>query len=97
MITTDDKDLCARAGQTISNLDFLLKREEFKEFIARHQATVDSMEQTILNDDSISHEEREKMRQIRLGMLEVITSPERTMIANRNVIESFYGSDGLDD
>ena len=40
-ITESQKDLCAKAGETISNLDFLTKREEFKNFIAQFRSTAE--------------------------------------------------------
>lgn len=89
-LTDSQKDLCAKAGQTISNLDFLTKREEFQEFIANHRRNADALAEQILDDDSISPEQRERLRQRRKGMLEVLDSPAEDMRVNRGIIDAYY-------
>lgn len=93
-ITENQKDLCAKAGQTISNLDYLTKREEFQEFIANHRRHADVLAEQILEDDGISSDERERLRQLRKGILSVIDSPEQDMRACRTIIDGHYGPGG---
>jgi hypothetical protein len=93
-MTDSQKDLCVKAGQTISNLDFLTKREEFQEFIANHRRNAEAIAERILDDDSLSPEERERLRQRRKGMLEVLDSPAEDMRVNRGIIDSYYGPGG---
>lgn len=93
-ITESQKDLCAKAGETISNLDFLTKREEFKNFIAQFRRRAEELSEQILDDDAITSEERERLRQRRKGILEVIDSPEEDMRVNRGIIDSYYGPAG---
>ena len=93
-ITESQKDLCAKAGETISNLDFLTKREEFKNFVAQFRRRADELRDQILDDDAITSEERERLRQRRNGILEVIESPEEDMRVNRVIIDSYYGPAG---
>lgn len=93
-MTESQKDLCAKAGQTISNLDFLLKREEFKNFIEQFRRRADELKNQILEDGPLSSEERESLRQRLRGILEVIESPEEDMRVNRGIIDSYYGAGG---
>lgn len=96
-MTQSQKDLCANAGQRISNLDFLTKREEFKEFINQFRVVAEELAKVILNEDNINAQERERMRQRRIGILDVIDSPEIDMRANRGILDSFFGPGGNPD
>lgn len=90
-MTGAQKDLCVKAGETISNLDFLTKREEFRSFVDQFRRRAEELAYSILDDDALTADERERLRQRRKGILEVINSPDEDMRANRNLIDSFYG------
>ena len=94
MITPEQRQTAIEAGQTFSNLEFLTKREEFQEFIAKHRRIAEGLADQILNDDNLTHEERDALRHRRKGILEVIYSPAIDMLTARKITESIYGPGG---
>lgn len=94
-MTREITELCRKASETFSNLDFLTKRDEFREFIEIFERRAASIAEEILENDDISADEREKLRQIRKGILEVINFPAEEMAASRRVIASHF-PDGME-
>lgn len=97
ILSESQKDTCINAGRIISNLDFLTHREEFQEFIAQFQRRADEMAEQILESDNLSPDERERLRQRRKGILEVILSPDEDMRANRNILDQYHGGLEIED
>ena len=77
-----DAIACDGAFAQLSNLDFLEKRPEFQQFLARHRTAVAELERAILEDDSISPEERERLRMRRKGIMDVIMDVDRQRTSN---------------
>lgn len=77
-LTQEDKDACRDAFRAISAIEFLTKRPEFETWIKGHREEVKKIELAILEKD-MPADEREKLRQRRFGMLEVINSPAKDM------------------
>lgn len=77
-LTDDERSACLDSFRAISAIEFLTKRPEFQTWLQGHREEVAKIEERILDDDMPS-EEREKLRQKRLGMLEVLNSPEDDM------------------
>ena len=48
------------------------------------------MARSILEDDELSDLERERLRQRRKGILEVLDSPEQDMKINRKIVDGIY-------
>jgi hypothetical protein len=68
----------AAAQQAVEILDalrFLESREEFQGFLQRLRNQADAMADTILHDDTLAPELRERLRHKRLGLLEALGAP----------------------
>lgn len=85
-LTPQQRETARIASETISNLEFLLNRPEFKSFLDRFRRQSDDMADSILHDD-MSPEEREKIRQKRLAILEVLKAPSEDIQACRNTLK----------
>jgi hypothetical protein len=84
-MTIEQQATQKKAAETISAIDFLLKRDEFIAFREKHFRRIAEMEQAILGDE-MTPEQRERLRQRRLGMLEVLNSPEEDREMNRRIL-----------
>jgi hypothetical protein len=85
------RDICARAGESISKCESLLKRPEFTEFMDRFKARADALALQILHDE-MPPEKREELRHIRIGILEVLAYPTEQISASRKILRD-YGQD----
>lgn len=80
------------AMQVVKTIDNLAKNDDFKRFMDRFAAESDLLAQTILHDDKLTPDEREKIRQKRMGILEVLLAPKRDREAQVRVLAQ-YGID----
>ncbi len=87
-LTDNQHEDLALAARTVSNIDFLLGREEFQEFLHKFRRRSAELEDRILNED-MPAETRERLRQLRLGILEVILSPEEDKTANLRTLSQY--------
>lgn len=85
-LTPQQRETARVASEMISNLEFLLGRDEFKAFLDRFRRQSDDMADSILHDD-MAPEEREKIRQKRLAILEVLKAPSEDIQACRNTLK----------
>ncbi len=76
------------ASETISNIEFLEKRPEFIAFMGRFRRRADELADNILHE-KMSPEEREALRQQRLGILEVLEAPKNDKRASLNILKGF--------
>lgn len=88
--TPSQRDQATKSGALVSDLDFLTKRREFIEFTDRWRDVAADMARSILDDDELSDLERERLRQRRKGILEVLDSPEQDMKINRKIVDGIY-------
>jgi hypothetical protein len=78
----------------LSLLEDLMKSEGFQMLWKRLQDRSDSLAQTILHDEEISAEDREKLRVRRLELLEVLKHPHDLMIGHDRALASSGHSRG---
>lgn len=77
-----------KASRVIRDLDFLSKSEEFQRFMARFKEQADTLAESILHDE-MPHEEREALRHKRIGILEVLRSPNEDRQAQVSVLAQY--------
>ena len=93
--TPSQREQAIKSGTLISDLDFLTKRREFQEFTDRWRDAAANIAREILENDDLSDLERERLRQRRKGILEVLDSPEQDMKINRKIVDGIYpGGEG---
>lgn len=83
-----DEETRKNAAQTIANMEFLLKREEFVAYQERMRRMSDHLAEDILHNDTLTPVEREAKRNQRLGILECLKAPGDDIISCQNVIRS---------
>jgi hypothetical protein len=76
------------AAETVSNLEFLLKRPEFTAYTDRLRREADKMADEVLHNDALTPTEREAMRQRRQGLLIALAAPMEDIQACRNVMKA---------
>lgn len=89
ILTEAQQDVCRKALEHASNIEYLLERDEFQEFMGRHRQRAKDLERSILNDP-MSGEEREALRCLRLGLMEILDSPVNDL-ESCNKMLSTYG------
>lgn len=87
-LTSNQNEAISQAAKTVSNIDFLLGRVEFQEFFARFQRRSDELADRILHED-MPPDQREGLRQLRLGIREVLLSPEEDKTTNLNTLSQY--------
>jgi hypothetical protein len=79
------------AFEAISKLRELVKDQNFQYFMGRLGQRADLMADAILHDESLSPEEREKTRQKRLELLEIMAYPEEQITTQERIIKAIKG------
>jgi len=87
-LTQGQHEEMAQAAKTVSNIDFLLGRVEFQEFIEKFQRRSDELQDRILHED-MPADQREGLRQQRLGIREVLISLDEDKTANLRTLSQF--------
>lgn len=77
------------AMQVVKTIDNLSKNDDFRLFMERFTRRSDALAQDILHDDSLSPDEREKLRHRRLGILEVLLAPKEDREAQVRVLAQY--------
>jgi hypothetical protein len=78
-MTEQQRQAGENATQILDDLNFLLGREEFQRFWDRLRNQADAMADDVLHNDAISKDQREEIRQKRLGLLEALKAPKEDM------------------
>lgn len=87
--TQAQQDSIETALIVIRGLDELAGNEHFRLFMKRFSDRADELAMDILHNDKITPEERESIRNRRLGMLEILLSPSQDRAAQVSVLASF--------
>ncbi len=70
----------------VNDIEFLAGREEFSRFMDHFRTRVDKLALEILHND-MPPEQREALRQFRLGILEVLGGPQELHRVNAMILE----------
>ncbi len=76
-LTPEQEQECARAEQTIRDIDTLAKNPEFRRFMERLDRETKKMADQVLEGDFETPVEREEMRLKRLGIVEALRIPKQ--------------------
>jgi hypothetical protein len=87
--TQAQQDSIKTALSVIRGLDELAGNEHFRLFMKRFSDRADELAMDILHNDKITPEDREKTRNRRLGILDVLLSPSQDRAAQISVLASF--------
>jgi hypothetical protein len=85
------QELLKTATAMVRDIEFLAKSEEFSRFMDHFKARADKLADEILHGD-MTDAEREKLRQFRLGILEVLRSPQEIHRSNAMLLQR-HGAD----
>jgi hypothetical protein len=93
----EQKHTARVSAEAVSAIDFLTKRPEFQRFLGKLREREAQYAAAILNDD-MADGEREKLRQRRLELVEIIQWPEQERAAHVSILGSFgiRPGDGLE-
>lgn len=87
-MTTDQKaELMQTAERAVQDMEFLSKCDEFKRFMDHFRNRSDNLADEILHGD-MQGDEREKKRQFRLGILEVLRGLNEIHAANSIILRN---------
>jgi hypothetical protein len=97
-MTTSQKEIARASAEAVSAIDTLARRPEFHHFLDSLRRREKQYADSILNDDAMPHDEREKLRQRRMELVEVIEWHVRERQAHVSVLASFgiQPGDGLE-
>ena len=86
------------SAEAVSEIDFLTRRPEFQRFMLKLEERRKRYAEAILGDESLSAEEREKLRQRHVELSDVLEWPERERQAHVSILASFgiQPGDGLE-
>lgn len=88
---TDSQQLAIESAlKLVRTIDNLAGNPDFREFMARFSQRADELAGLILHDDAVSPEQREKLRNRRLGILEILLAPAEDRAAQVRVL-AHYG------
>jgi len=87
-LTHDERVVCDTSLKTVQALDSLTRSEPFKLFIQRLQRRADELADEVLHHDMMP-EEREKRRNHRLGIMEVLRVPREDREASVRTLASY--------
>jgi hypothetical protein len=85
------QELLKTATAMVRDIEFLAKSEEFSRFMDHFKARADKLADEILHGD-MTDAEREKLRQFRLGILEVLRGPQEIHRSNAMLLQR-HGAD----
>ena len=80
------QDMLTTATTAVRDIEFLARSEEFGRFMDHFKARADKLADEILHSD-MPDAEREKMRQFRLGILEVLRGPQEIHRINATLLD----------
>lgn len=97
-LTPEQKEVCEQSLIVVRNIDTLARLDEFKAFMDRIKRRADELANEVLHDD-MKPKEREKRRNHRLGLLEVLGIPKDDREASVRILAQYGISPGdpLDD
>jgi hypothetical protein len=79
--TKAQQDAIDTAMKVIRGIDDLAGNENFRNFMKSFSKRSDALALTILHEDKLTHDERESLRNRRLGILEVLMQPSEDRAA----------------
>jgi hypothetical protein len=85
-MTDQRHDMLKAATTMVRDIEFLAAREEFTRFLDHFKARADKLADEILHGE-MPDAEREKLRQFRLGILEVLKGPKEIHRYNSVLLE----------
>jgi hypothetical protein len=83
------QDAIDTALQVVRTIDALSANDDFRLFMERFTRRADALALEILHDDRLSAEDREKLRNRRLGILEVLLAPKEDREAQVRVLAGY--------
>jgi len=83
-------EMLKSATTMVRDIEFLAKSDEFTRFMDHFKARADRLADEILHGE-MADAEREKLRQFRLGVLEVLKGPQEIHRANALILQQ-HGS-----
>jgi hypothetical protein len=89
VITKPQQDAIDTAIKVIRGIDELAGNENFRNFMKSFSKRSDALALTILHEDKLTHDERESLRNRRLGILEVLMQPSEDRAAQVGVLARF--------
>lgn len=75
--------------QAVKTIDNLIGNDDFRRFMERFTRRSDQLADDVLHDDSLSKKKREKLRNIRLGLLEILLAPDEDRKAQVRVLAQY--------
>jgi len=87
--TQAQQDAIDTATQVVKTIDNLAESEDFRRFMERFSRRSDQLAEDILHDDSLTPDDREKLRNRRLGILEVLLAPKEDRDAQARVLAQY--------
>jgi hypothetical protein len=79
----------ATAREVIRRIDNLKASDDFGKFMAEFSKRADDMADQVLHSETLTLDEREKLRIRRLGILEVLGAPKADRAAQIRVLSSY--------
>lgn len=98
-LTPEEKEICEQSLTVVRSLDTLAPLDEFKAFMARIKRRADQLADEVLHDEKLDTTEREKRRNQRTGLMEVLGIPKDDREASIRILAQYGISPGepLDD
>ena len=87
--TIEAQNAIDSAMQVVRTIDNLTTNEDFRLFMERFTRRADALAMEILHDDTLKPEEREALRNRRLGVLEVLLAPKEDRDAQVRVLGQY--------
>ena len=85
-MTDKTKEQCRVASQTIADIEFLSKREEFTNLMKRFKTRADELADEILHNDTLTDAARNQARHKRDGIMEVLETPKLILEGGRKFL-----------
>jgi hypothetical protein len=91
-------EVARASAEAVSAIDFLVKQEPFQQFLAYFENRSKQLADDILNNNSLTDQERENLRQQRIALVEVLSWPKDQREAHVRVLSQygFKPGDGLE-
>lgn len=76
------------AATMVADMDYLTERDEFKRFMDGLRRRADELADEVLHQSTLTPDEREAKRQLRLGIMEVLAAPKMLRDHNHSILKS---------
>lgn len=79
-------ETCRISAEAISNIDFLMGRDEFTSILEYFKERADELANAVLHNPDLTDMERERLRNYRLGIMEFLKYPEEQRQAHVRIL-----------